>query len=48
LRFCGLGIEECCVVFFCDQGASFVNLVGRMPKERKAALNLGTKLLEFD
>jgi hypothetical protein len=23
----------CCV--FCDQGASFVNLVGRMPNEKK-------------
>ncbi len=37
----------CCVVFFCDQGASFVNVVGRMPK-KKAALNLRTKLLQFD
>jgi hypothetical protein len=37
-----------CVVLCCDQGASFVNLVGRMSPKKKAALNLGTKLLQFD
>ncbi len=26
----------CCVVFFGDQGASFVNVVGRMPKKKSS------------
>lgn len=33
----------CCVVFFGDQGASFVNLVGRMPEKRKSSFEFGNK-----